>query len=278
MFRNALRLVTIFLLIQSLLLSSLAAPQPEDKPTPLEVAKTRKAANLFMKRLEETGDLSRVIDELYVEDFIWRYIQEQKRELAESHSSSAVFLAPGLSYKTELLTQATEQDWRRLYVATYNFFYHVMLIGLNQYAGDILNDNDLDEDALNKLLPSNVTTLLDAHPILKNFFEAKGEPKDIETLEEMHSVCDTLEQSLQLLLDAQPNRFISPNIECRQVFENFNQTEFSNLGVEIYDHESFGYPAGTRMLYALVPIFFGLRLVEVNCTLKIVWAELFAEI
>lgn len=278
MFRHVLRLMTIFLLTQSLLLSSLAAPKPEDKPTPLEVAKTQKVADLFMQRLEETGDLSRVIDELYVEDFIWRYIQEQKRELANSHSSSAVFFVPGLSYKTELLTQATEQEWRRLYVATYNFFYHVILLGMNQYANDILTDNDLDEDALNKLLSPKVTALLDAHPILKNFFEAKGEPKDIETLEEMYSVCDTLEQSLQLLLDAQPNRFITPSKETRQVFEKFKQTEFTALGLEICDHESFGYPAGTRMLHTITPIFLGLRLVEVNDNLKIVWAELFAGI
>ena len=125
MLRLVLRLTTVFIVLQSLLLSSLAMSQIQEKPTPFEAQQMRQISDLFMKRLADTGDLSCVIDELYVEDFIWRYLREQQRNSEEANSSAVGFFAPGLNYKKDLLTQATEQDWRRLYVATYNFYYHV---------------------------------------------------------------------------------------------------------------------------------------------------------
>lgn len=274
MLRYALRLATIFILVQALTLVPLAKPHTEEKPTPLEIRQALEISYLFTKRLEETGDLSRVIDELYVEDFIWRYVQEQKHELADSNFSSDVMFVPGLSYKAGLLMQATEQDWRQFYVATHNFYYYVMTIGLNLYANDLLNEKEPDEDAMNKLLPASVSALFDKHPILKNFFEAKGDAKAIETPEEMRSVSEALGHGLQLLLDDQPNRSVKLNQDANQVLEKLRQAEFAAPMLEITERDSFGYLAGTRMLLAITPMFFGLRLVEVNGTQKIVWAEM----
>lgn len=274
MFRYALRLTTIFILIQALLLFPLAASRTQDKPTPFETVQAHEIAALFMKRMEETGDLSRVIDELFVEDFIQRYIQEQQGGPEEANPAATLCFVPGLNYKRDLLTQATTQDWRRFYVATHNVFYHVMLVGLNQFANDLLNDREPDEGALENLLPPNVMALFDAHPILKNFFESQGESKDIETVEEMRSVTETLEEGLRLMQAAQGNTAVKPTEESKQVFEKFKQTESGEPTLEISEKEFFGYPAGTRMLWVMTPIFFGIVSVEVNGTQKIVWAEL----
>ncbi len=271
MFRHALRIATIFIVTQSLLLSSLAAPRTEEKPTLFEGIKAQEISNLFMKRLEETGDFSRVIDDLFVEDFMWRYVQEQKRDAAESNSPAAISFTLGLDYKPELLTQATTQDWRRLYVATYNFFYHVMVLGLNQSANDLLNDKEPDDEVFEKLLPANVSLLLDGHPILKNLLESKGEPKAIETLEELRDVSETLEMALRLL---QSNQTMKLTVESKQVLEKFKLGDFAEPRLEIAENEYFGYPAGTRMLLAITPLLLGLRLVDVNGTQKILWAEL----
>ena len=64
--------------------------------------------------------------------------------------------------------------------------------------------------------------------------------------------------------------------ETKKLFEKLRQTEFAEPMLEISEQESFGYPTGTRLLLALTPIFFGLKLVEVNGKQKIVWAELVA--
>lgn len=276
MLRYALRLTAIFIIVQSLVLFPLAAPRRAEKPTPVETRQALEISHLFMQRMEETGDLQRVIDELFVEDFIWRYIHEQQREMAEPNSSATVLFAPGLSCKKDLLTQATTQDWQRLYVATYNFFYHLMVISLNQTANDLLNDKEPAEEVFEKLLPSNVTLLFDNHPVLKNFIEAKGKSKAIETVEDMRGVSETLEEGLRLLLEGQDNHIVKPNEETKKLFEKLRQTEVAEPMLEIAEQESFGYPTGTRMLLVLTPIFFGLNLVEVNGKQKIVWAELFA--
>ncbi len=273
MIRHALRITTIFIIIQSLALFPIAAPFTSEKPTPFETRQAQEISNLFMQRMEETGNLSRVIDELFVEDFMWRYVHEQQREMAESNSSATVLFAPGLNCKKDLLTQATTQDWQRLYVATYNFFYHLMVISLNQTANDLLNDKEPAEEVFEKLLPSNVTLLFDNHPILKNFIEAKGESKAIESVEEMRGVSETLEEGLRLLLEGQDNHTIKPTEETQKLFEKLRQTEFADPMLEISEGESFGYPTGTRMLLAMTPIFFGLKLVEVNGKQRILWAE-----
>ena len=146
------------------------------------------------------------------------------------------------------------------------------------HADDLLDDNTPEEEALEKLLPPAVLSLLDEHPILKNLFEPKGDPKTIETLEEMQDVSATLEKGLRLLLTGQTNFTVQLNKKSKQVIEKLIQTELPQPRTEVSDKESFGYPAGTRMLWTMTPIFFGLTLVKVNGKLEILWAEFAIEI
>mgnify|MGYP001024047668 CR=1 FL=1 len=81
MLKYALQLATTFILVHALGFVSLAQQRAEEIPTPVEIRQARETSALFMKRMEETGDFSRVVEELFVEDFIWRYVQEQKQGL-----------------------------------------------------------------------------------------------------------------------------------------------------------------------------------------------------
>lgn len=276
MLKYALQLATTFILVHALGFVSLAQQRAEEIPTPVEIRQARETSALFMKRLEETGDFSRVVEELFVEDFIWRYVQEQKQSLKTSDSSATFSFALGLDCKQDLLTQATTQDWQRLYVANYNFFYHVLVSGLNQSANKLLKGEELDDDAIEKLLPTEVSSLLDADPILKNLLESKGDAKAIETLEEVRSVSETLEEGLRLLLASQNSQAKHLTKEAKQVLEQFQLTDFSESRLEISDKEAFFYPAGTRMLLVMTPVLLGLKLVEVDGKQKIVWVEVFA--
>src|SRR5262245_37001028 len=169
MTRRALRIATILIIIQSLLFFPTPVSRAQDGLTQAEIILAKETADLFMKRLDETGDFSSVIDEMYVEDFIERYIQQQISEGKESDSSIDIYFAPG-RYKRDLLKQATVEDWRRLYIAANNFMYHIIITSLNDHADDLLNGRELDDETADKCIPTEVIELFNNHPVLKGSF------------------------------------------------------------------------------------------------------------
>lgn len=137
-----------------------------------------------MKLLEETGDFSYVIDEMYAGDFIERFLQEKIRESEESNSSSDIEFAFGITCKRDLLRQATIEDWWRLYIATNNIVYHIVVISLNKSAEDILNDREPDDE---NLIPPKVIALFNNQPALKGLIdiEKNDEPESSKPAEEL---------------------------------------------------------------------------------------------
>src|SRR5262245_12334047 len=228
MARRALCIATILIIIQSLLFFPTPVSQAQDRPTQAELILAQTTAELFLKRLDETGDFSTVMNEMYAEDFIERYLQQQIRESEglNLNSCSDIEFLPGLVYKRKLLKQATAEDWRRLYIAASNFTYHINITDLNRHADDILNGRELDDEISEKCIPSKVIELFNSHPILNGRLgidvddeddksgvgDADGEsqsgaareesePKSIETPEEMQSVTETFQECLRLLLE-----------------------------------------------------------------------------
>ncbi len=177
---RGLRIATTIIIIHSLLFfpSSVSRAQ-----TQAEAKQAKEAADLFMKLLEETGDFSYVIDEMYAGDFIERFLQEAIRDGEESNSSSDIEFAFGITYKRDLLRQATIEDWRRLYIATNNFVYHIIVINLNKSAEDILNDREPDDE---NLIPPKVIALFNNQPALKGLIdiEKNDEPESSKPAEE----------------------------------------------------------------------------------------------
>src|SRR5262245_46289061 len=311
----ALRIATILIIILSLLFVPAPVSRAHDRPTEAEIKQIQEAASLFSNLLEETGDFSRVIDEMYVEDFIERYLLEQIQDGEESDSSSDLYFMPGFLYKRDLLKQATIEDWRGLYIAANNFFYHVMVISLHKEADDLLNDREPEDEKIDNLIPPKVIKLFNDHPILKdliddyepesvesaeetqdddaekksapkplelaeppqdNAAEKKGEPKPIETPEEMRSVTETLREGLRLLLEEQGNRSLKMTDEAKKAIEMIRQEAGFESLIHISDHEYFGFPARVRFLEVLTSPMFMLTLAEINGKQRIVWAEVFA--
>ncbi|MGH9934759.1 MAG: hypothetical protein ACREAM_00855 [Blastocatellia bacterium] len=208
-----------------------------------------------------------------------------------------------------MLQQATIEDWRRLYIATNNFFYHVIVIVQNKSANEILNDREPDDEIFENLIPLKVIKLFNNHPILKDFLdiekddesktneqaeesqgddvqkqeepqgataEKKSGPKPIETPEEMRSVVDTFQEGLRLLLEEQGNHSPKLTGEAKKAIETKIQAELMKPWIRVSDKEYFGFPAGVRLIDVPTPIMFMLTLAEINGKQRIVWAEVFA--
>jgi hypothetical protein len=302
MTQRALRIATILIIIQSLLFFPTPISHAQDHPTEAELILAQTTAELFLKRLDETGDYSTVIDEMYEEDFIERYIQQQIREGKESDSSSNIYFPPGLVYKRSLLKQATVEDWKRLYISANNFTYHVIIAGLNKHADDFLNGREPDDETAGKCIPSKVIELFNNHPILKGFLgidvddkadkpgvgepdgesqnraaQEESESKPIETPEEMRDVTETFQEALRLLLEEQGNP--SPRLtESAKSALEVNRLKLKEEGlmeptIEVLDKKFLGLPAGTRVLNAPTPIMCWLEIAQVNGKYKIVQAQ-----
>src|SRR5215475_15670737 len=187
MTRRTLRITTILIIIQSLLFFPAPASRAQDDPTEAEIKQAQEATNRVLKLLEETGDFSRVIDEMYAEDFIERYLREQTRLVEKEHSSFFnIMFALNIECRRDLLKQATIEDWRRLYIATNNFFYHVLITGLNLSADDLLNGREPDDEIFESLIPPKVITLFNNHPVLKDLIdiEKDDQPESLEPARE----------------------------------------------------------------------------------------------
>ena len=305
MTRRTLRTTTILIIIQSLLFFPAPVSRAQDSPTEAEAKQAREAANLFLKRLEETGDFSYVIDEVYAEDFIERYLRQQIRESEglNLNSCSDIEFTTGLVYKRKLLKQAKVEDWRRLYIAANNFAYHIIVAGMNKHADDFLNGREPDDETAGKCIPSKVIELFNNHPILKGPFgfddakpgesnpaegaqsgsaEEESESKSIETPEEMRDVTETLQEGLRLLLEEQGNPSPGLTDGAKSALEVIrlkrNENEGGVMEPRIYaaDKEYLGLPPGTRVLIARTPIMYCLAIAQVGGKYKIVQAEFVA--
>src|SRR2546423_293995 len=89
-----------------------------------EEREAREVAAAFTNRLVETHDFAPVVKELYVGDFMSRYL---KHELdAGPHSESARFMlegVPALSFREALAARGDSEYWPRLYVAAQSFLH-----------------------------------------------------------------------------------------------------------------------------------------------------------
>jgi len=273
MIQYALYALTAIFTVQSALQPAVILPPPQKEITQEEARQAQEAADLFVNRLIETGDLGSVVDELFGANFFQRYIKHQKNLIQGQNAPSEVFFAPGLEYKPDLLNKATEEDWRRFYIATYNFLYQGVIIVFNKTAKDLLSGNTPDQAKIENIYPPKISVLFNSHPILKNFIRAKEPSPPISNLEEMRSATAILEQGLRLLREELGNGQIKPSDDSKKLFELMKQTDPFKPFAEVYEKEFYGFPPRTRALLIQTPVMLSLILVDVNGKYKIVWVE-----
>ena len=242
------------------------------QPTPAETRAAQEVTNLFLSKLEATGDLASLFSELYVGDFIDRYIKQQRKHLLAGQTSQPIFFAPGLEYQPQLLEQVSPDEWRRLYAATGNLIYFGFVTGLNRSAKDLVSGKEPDEKILKNLYPDRIVELFGSHPILKNFIE-RQERRPIETAAEMRSVIATLEQAMTFLRTGEAKKAYQLSADSKKLMEMLKQALTDEAAVEVVEEEFFGYPQGTRLLYVPTPIMLQLIIVPTAGKYRVVWTE-----
>ncbi len=264
-------------LIQSILIVLICLgsvlPSTTQQPAPAESQRVQQVADLFVKRLEETSDLSQLFAELYASDFIERYIMQQRKSTTKGEAAQTIFFAPGLQYNSKLLEQATPGDWKRLYVATYNFLHYGLVKGMNRAAKDLFSGKLPSEKIAENFYPPKLVKFLDQHPILKNFIKMK-ERRPIETLEEMQSVITTLEQAMAFLRTKEAKKSYQLTDDSKKLMRLLKAALIEETRMEVTDEEFFGYPPGTRVFYVPTPFMLVLLVVNTDSKYRIVWTEL----
>src|SRR5258706_10385675 len=141
-------------------------------------AEEKKAANdlaeRFIQRLDETGDIEPLTKEMFVSDFMQRYVAENKHEVAAGHEGKRIlFATTGLEYDATLLDQAGEDAWLKLYISSFNVLHYAWVVTFNEgakyYVKGKTPGDDVLEKTLNDMYPRPVLDLFNGNPLLKNF-------------------------------------------------------------------------------------------------------------
>ena len=243
----------------------LAAIHHDEQLTDNEKQQAREIATQFTSRFVETADLNLLVKDLYRSDFIERFKRGKSKELG-GKSATHLYFVPGLDYNSSLLTDASDEDWRRFYIATNNFLFFGFVSGVKEYSR---NSKDLKAT---DLYPPTVIKLLDSNPNLANMIERKGKSRAVGSVEEMRQATVTLEQAAAILRKKQNGKPLG-SINARELARLMKEDELFRPRLEIVRDESFGFPQGTRFVFINTPFLFRLILVESDGDLKILSAE-----
>ena len=246
----------------------------EREVTEAENQEAREIVIRFTALFAETRDLTPIVNELYVSDFIERYKKFREEDFSSpvKSNSDGLYFAPGLDYDSRLLAEAGPEDWRRLYIAANNFLLVGMVSALKE------TPDDATDIKVTDMYPPSVIKLLDGNPNLANMIVRKRRPKAISSLEEMRDVINTLEQAVAIMRRRQPGKPVrAGDKDWAGAVKMIRDDEFFRPQVEVIDEESFGFPKGTRILDVKTPLGLRLMLARDSAGLKIFWTEIIAD-
>ena len=241
-------------------------PRTNDQQlTDIDLQKARELAIEFTTGFVRTTDLTLLVKDLFLKDFIERYRRAKSRDLA-SNPSPELYFVPGLDYNSRLLAEAGAEDWLRFYTAANNFVFFGFMSGIK-------NSRNATDISATKMYPSSVIKLLNTNPILSNMIVRKGKSKAVSSVAEMQTVTATLERAVSLM--RQKTKGQSPiNINEKELIKAMQEDEFFRPTLETVNDQFFGLPQGTRVIFINTPILFRLMLVKANNNkLEILWAD-----
>ena len=246
----------------------------EREVTEAENQETREIVIRFTARFAETRDLTPIVSELYVNDFVERYKKFKGEHFTPpvKSNSGGLYFAPGLDYDSRLLAEAGGEDWRRLYIAANNFLLVGMVSALKKTPDDATDIKATD------IYPARVVKLLDGNPNLANMIVRKRRPKAIGSVEEMRKVVTDLEAAVAIMQRRQPGKPVrAGDKDWAGAVKLIRGDEFFRPQVEVTDAEFFGFPEGTRILDVKTPLGLRLMLARDGARLKVFWTEIIAD-
>ena len=248
-----------------------ATPRQRDAATEQEAREARELALVFTERLLKTRDLSSIVRELYVEDFMRRQLEELSVSRGGGEPDDFMLDGiPALSFKRALLAHPEHEYWTRLYVAAHTFLHFGMLSALSKDGPP-----DVSEQGVRAMYPPEAVRLLGTNPTLANFLVKRGDYVDVSTLEELRAVTETLEEAVRLTR-AHLDKHLPLKLPKLEAALAELRREPQALPVEPFPVEGgfMGFPPGTRFTSVLTPIGLNLVAARHDGKLKIVMSHL----
>jgi len=276
---RTLPMLKIVALILILTLSSIHAlafsktTRAQDPPTLAEVIAAKDIAKRFATRLGETSDFALLIEEFCVEDSVQRYVARQKKLIEERTSSSdEFFLFPGIWCDAALFDEATIDDWRRFYVAAYNFFYETMVVvALRMLEDGKSLEGDLDPG---ELFPQEVINLFRQHPILEDFILGMDQnPRPIKVVDELRDVTANIEKATNMMRIRREKELTAAMEDRKKLLQLLFHQTVSDPFIES-DGETWGYPKGTQIVRIQTALMFDLLLIKEGKDYRVLFVEL----
>jgi hypothetical protein len=260
------RTIIAFLIAATIFTPAMAAASKSDQQiTEAEAHESQGVVQQFTARFLETKDLTPIVSELYVSDFMDRY---RKARAAEPDLNYAphVYFVPGLEYNSRLLKEANAEDWKRFYVAANNFIFFGFISVIKRLPKEV------DKLKPTDMYPASVVELLSRNPNLGNMIEKKDRGKPVSSVEEMRKATAILEQA-EAMMRQQLHGKPAPRLDRERSIGLMKRDDFFKPELVIADDEILGFPKGTRVIEITTPLLFRLMLVRIDGRLKIIWAD-----
>jgi hypothetical protein len=272
--RELLRVVLICASVLAFVSPRVAAAQEaRGRVTKEEEAEAREVASAFLNRLFETHDFATVVDELYVYDYMPRYVRGRHDLKARATDSTFMLEGiPSLTFSRRLAAHADDLLWPRLFVTANNFMHYGLTSILSRKSPGEMSDSDkFDEADMFAAYPPEALKVLEANPALANFNDKTGDPVDVKTLEELRAVTEGMEKAERLARADFAARVpatekLEHNLAVLKAMPAVSEVSL------VDDAEEFGYPEGTRLFKVFTPPVYDLLLVRDGERMKIVWA------
>jgi hypothetical protein len=244
---------------------NLRPPGSDQQLTDGDLQEARQLAIEFTTGFLRKTDLTPLVKELFISDFIERYKSHKSKDLA-LNSSTDLYFVPGLDYNSRLLAEAGPEDWLRFYTAANNFVFFGFVSGIK-------NSRNAADIKPTEMYPPSVIKLLATNETLANMIVRKGKSKAVSSVAEMHRATATLDQAGALMRQQWKGQ--SPvKIDEKEMIKAMQEDEFFKPILETVDDQFFGLDQGSRVIFINTPILFRLILVKANNSkLEILWAE-----
>lgn len=250
-----------------------AAQDARGRVSKEEEAEARVVAAAFVDRFFETQDFATVVDELYVSDYMARFLKSQ--HAAQERSPDSTFMlegVPSLTFSSRLAARDDDELWPRLFVAANNFMHYGLVSIMSRKSLEEMSDPEkVSESDLLAAYTPEALKVLDANPSLANFVKKERDEVDVKTLGELRAVTESMEQAERLTragfaVRAPATATLEHNLAMLKALPAREE-------VSLMTHaEEFGYPEGTRLYKVFAPPTYDLVLVMEGGRMKIVWA------
>ena len=231
------KLAVIFLVVAALTQTAIGVNAVDERLTPDESREANAVARLFVKRMTETNDVAVVIDELFVPDFIDRYLNGPESE-------PFIFIQPSMARRL------TRDELRRYYVSNINFQHLTPLYIYGKYSADRIPE---------RVFPPTVERLVatvnaDLEKIENADEDAPAEVAD--AVARLRASLDTLERVNRLVRVEVERRKLSQSAQYKKAVAEWDERfHLFKPWPSVCEEGCYGLPAGSRLIIVNVPSF-----------------------